>query len=300
MPGVHEGFLFPWAFLYDQPLPKSHEMPEIHGFWGYRYAIEQHITGASHADTPKEIDDCLKIAFMLWEGFPNAEEQKKLMIDLRTAAAGKLAISDPPITTREKFYESLEQLDDSVLYFYTHGHYRRPQSASNQFDLAALIERRLAQLSPESADYMSLRRLLERLGEEESEIVDSYIELSHGRLYYYELLELVDELSSEPFVFLNMCESAEMVPLQTENFVSLFLKLGARSVLGTECTMTATFAHPFSVIFLTEVLRGEQMADALRSARRHFLEKKNPLGLAYTLYGSGTMRFLPPRLLNQT
>jgi hypothetical protein len=106
----------------------------------------------------------------------------------------------------------------------------------------------------------------------------------------------VDTLSSEPFVFLNMCESAEIVPLLTENFVSLFLKLGARAVLGTECTMTVHFAHPFSRVLLGDVLRGQSLANALRSARQYFLDNKNPLGLAYTLFGSGTLQFLPPRL----
>ena len=141
-----------------------------------------------------------------------------------------------------------------------------------------------------------LEGLLKRTEDKEGESDDSYIELSNGRLYYFDLLESVETLSAEPFVFLNMCESAEMVPLFTENFVSLFLKLGARAVVGTECTMTVSFAHPFSQVFLGEILRGAPLADALRTARRHFLDNRNPLGLAYTLFGSGTMRFLPPRL----
>jgi hypothetical protein len=113
---------------------------------------------------------------------------------------------------------------------------------------------------------------------------------------YFDLLKNLHGLPSEPFVFLNMCESAEIVPELDDNFVVAFLERRARAVLGTECTMTVTFAHPFSEVFLKEVLRGEPLAQALRTARRHFLDRKNPLGLAYTLFGSGTMQFLPPRL----
>ena len=40
---------------------------------------------------------------------------------------------------------------------------------------------------------------------------------------------------------------------------------------------------------LQEAIRGESIGHALWKARRHFLsrERRNPLGLAYTLYGRG-------------
>jgi len=296
LPGAESGFLFPWAFLYDKPLPPNdYEIPDASGFWGYRYSIEQHLPGVMKGmDTPSQLEECMRIAFMLWEGFPNSAEQQQLMAELSAASGGKLAISDPPVTTRDGFYRLAHGDENSILYFYTHGHTRKPLIAAKLPDLAGFVQQRIA-LAGAGPERQMLEALLKRLDEKAGESDDSYIELSNGRLYYYDLLDAIRQLSSRPFVFLNMCESAEMVPLLNENFVSLFLKLGARAVLGTECTMTVSFAHPFSRVFLGEVLRGAQLADALRVARRSFLDNKNPLGLAYTLFGSGTMRFLPPR-----
>lgn len=298
MPGMQSGFIYPWAFLYDRPVPEeNYVLPNVKGFWGYRYSLEQHLPGqVKNTDVTRKTGDCLRMAFMLWEDFPNAAQQRQLMTELSKGADGKLLISDPPVTTRDDFYSLIEHLRDSILYFYTHGHSKAAKTAAKGPGLTRLAETKLAQNVGPSAERELLEALLKRLKEQESGPDESYIELSHGRLYYYDLLESVETLSSEPFVFLNMCESAEMVPLFTENFVALFLKLGARAVIGTECTMTVSFAHPFSQVFLGEVLRGERLADALRIARRRFLDNRNPLGLAYTLFGLGTTQFLPARL----
>ena len=58
--------------------------------------------------------------------------------------------------------------------------------------------------------------------------------------------------------------------------------------------MTLVWAPGHPRMMPPEELRG--MGDALRTARRVFLDRKNPLGLAYTLFGSGTLRFCPPPL----
>jgi hypothetical protein len=63
--------------------------------------------------------------------------------------------------------------------------------------------------------------------------------------------------------------------------------------------MTIEFAHPFAKELLQDILAGEQVGIALLNARRYFLGLKNPLGLAYTLFGSATTRFEPSRFQNQ-
>jgi hypothetical protein len=93
-----------------------------------------------------------------------------------------------------------------------------------------------------------------------------------------------------------MCESAQLVPSLSESFIHFFLTRGAAAVIGTECPMTIAFAHPFGEVLLNGLLRGEDVGDALRSARQALLGLQNPLGLAYTLYGSATARFKPPPL----
>jgi hypothetical protein len=297
MPGVEGGFLFPWAFIYDLALPeKSHELPDPKGFWGYRYAIEQLLRGSvNHVDAPKQTDGHMSMAFMLWEEFPNAQEQKQLMCSLNDEASGRLIINDPPVTQKDDFYRLLKEQSPSILYFYTHGHSVRPSSEAKASELCGMVRAMLNSLPADSPEGRLLESMLKRL-EEQPDESDSYIELSSGKVRYYEMLERVETLDSTPFVFLNMCESAEMIPLLSESLVSLFLKLGAPAVLGTECTMTISFAHPFSQVYLRLLLSGVPLAYALRTARQHFLDKNNPLGLAYTLFGSGTLSFLPPAL----
>ena len=50
--------------------------------------------------------------------------------------------------------------------------------------------------------------------------------------------------------------------------------------------MTTAFARPFAEFVFDALARDAAIGTALLAARRHFLERGNPLGLAYTLYGS--------------
>ncbi len=122
----------------------------------------------------------------------------------------------------------------------------------------------------------------------------SWIELTWGKVYLDELYANILHLQSEPFVILNMCESAQVTPSLSESFIHFFLTHGANGVIGTECPMTVEFAHPFAEMLLNEILAGREVGVALLNARRHFMELKNPLGLAYTLFGSATVSFEPP------
>jgi len=97
-------------------------------------------------------------------------------------------------------------------------------------------------------------------------------------------------------VFLNMCESAQLTPSLRESFIHFFLNRGARAVIGTECSMRPLFAHHFAKEVLTGILSGESVGDAMLEARLAFMGKNNPLGLAYTLFGSPLTRFEPPPL----
>jgi hypothetical protein len=82
-----------------------------------------------------------------------------------------------------------------------------------------------------------------------------------------------------------MCQSADLVPSMSSGLVRLFLKRDASAVVGTESPMTGLFADAFARRVLDSLLGGENIGTALWKARRHFLTERNPLGLAYTLYG---------------
>ena len=93
-----------------------------------------------------------------------------------------------------------------------------------------------------------------------------------------------------PIVFLNMCHSAGLLPSMNSGLVRLFLDRNASAVIGTESPMTPVFAHAFSEKVFGALLKGEDIGTSLRVARRHFLDLRNPLGLAYTLYGRAITR----------
>lgn len=68
--------------------------------------------------------------------------------------------------------------------------------------------------------------------------------------------------------------------------VHLFLDHNASAVIGTESPMTGVFADAFARKVFDALFAGDNIGTALWKARRHFLlEGRNPLGLAYTLYG---------------
>jgi hypothetical protein len=299
MPGLNTGFLYPWALLYDRPLPdEDHLLPDPAGFWGYRYAIEQQLGVTSRRpDAATSLRLPLNMAYMLWEAFPNAADQTRFLRELASRSEGNLTVNDPPLTKASEFYARLKtrKVLDSILYFYTHGIGKRPRTADGVSALAEGMRARLSALPAASTERRDLEQFVERLQGAEGH-AESSIEFSSGRLTYLELADANVLFTHGPFVFLNMCESAQLLPLDGENFVALFLRMGARAVLGTECTMTVRFAHPFAQQLLTELLQGTMVAEALRRVRQSFLDARNPLCLAYTLFGSGTLRFQPAPL----
>jgi hypothetical protein len=86
------------------------------------------------------------------------------------------------------------------------------------------------------------------------------------------------------------CQSAALAPSMTSGLVRLFLDRSASAVIGTEAPMTSVFAHAFAEQFFTHLLSGCDVGTALLRSRRYFLERHNPLGLAYTLYGRATTK----------
>ena len=123
-------FVVPWSVVYDRPVPqKEYELPDIEGFWGIRYCVEQRLPKfMEDGEAPAASEPEIKMAFMLWEQFRNATEQKALMRRLAARAPGKLEISDPPVVDATACYKLLADCDKHLLYFYTHGYTRLRES----------------------------------------------------------------------------------------------------------------------------------------------------------------------------
>lgn len=302
-------FVFPWALLYDRELPKKdYDPPELWGFWGIRYCIEQRMEDLPrNRDKEESYNDKipLRIRFLLWNQFPNAKDQENLFHNIADRSSGCIEIPEPIIDARD-CYSMLENCDWHILYFYSHGHTRlRRTDVGPDYGMKLFLQYYEDHLKNEKNDprYEIYKNLYETIKKDGYEVQRSWIELSSGKVYLDELYHLKDkvDLKKNPIVFLNMCESAQVIPTLSDSFIHFFLDRGAACVIGTECPMTVEFAHPFSEMFFEGLLRGDCVGKAALEASRHFIKDlKNPLGLAYTIYGSVTPTFKPPPIQRPT
>jgi len=94
-----------------------------------------------------------------------------------------------------------------------------------------------------------------------------------------------------PLVFINGCSTAGFSPYAPSEFISQFIRgRKAAAVIGTEVTIWEALATEMAKQFLTAFLDGKTSAgEALLKSRRSLLAMNNPLGLAYTLYGSSNL-----------
>ena len=100
-------------------------------------------------------------------------------------------------------------------------------------------------------------------------------------------------IKHNPFVILNACLTGTISPLYTSNWAALFWGRGARGVLATELHVPDWFAAAFTEELYKHFLSGKPIGEALLATRRYFWKKQqNPLGLAYALYSSPSIRIV--------
>jgi len=104
---------------------------------------------------------------------------------------------------------------------------------------------------------------------------------------------------NRPFVFLNACQTADVVGLRAGlGFPRAVLDFGAAGVIATACVVPDRFAAAFAREFYRRLLArrtpsgAANIASILMETRLHFLtEFENPLGLAYGLYAGSDQEF---------
>jgi hypothetical protein len=93
------------------------------------------------------------------------------------------------------------------------------------------------------------------------------------------------QLSGNPLIVINACESAELSPLFYNGFVPYFMAKGARGVIGTECKTPAIFATRWADAFFEQFLDGATVGATVLKLRQDFLRNHgNPLGLIYAVH----------------
>ena len=189
-------------------------------------------------------------------------------------------------TPRVELLASLRRDDCDMLYIFAHGHNCAPATPA----LSAVIEQ--ARHRQKSSAFA--RELVEALGGPESagldESADSWIKLTRSMVFSADLKREDYELKRHPIVFLNMCQSAISWPGAEGGFVEFFVARRAGAVIGTESTIPEIVADAFGRAVLRSLFAGETLGSSVLFARRELANSSNPLGLAYSVFGSSSSR----------
>ena len=278
-PGDLKSFVFPWNVLY--PPPSNGDAIDPLNFWGARFQIEQVFKG-SKQDRLRE--EPVNVTFALDSAFGNAALETTMFEDYVAASNGKLSVTDP--IGDEAALEAGLRVSPAahLVYFFCHGF--APSSPELRADLVKVMREEIDKLpDAEKAALDTLLTMFSKPGEE------PWIHIGNSQIKESRLAGLKFFEQRQPIVFLNMCQSADLLPSMTSGLVRVFLKKSASAVIGTESPMTAVFAHAFAKRVLDDLFNGSDLGTALWNARRYFLSSdvRNLLGLAYTLYGRATV-----------
>ena len=257
---VSDKFFIPWDLLYDGPLGAA---TTIDGYWGTRYSISRII-----------------------------------LQDMRPGEHAPVTIGIPPkvglVSSNRLPYvlsheiPALEKLRDRQKIALTH-----LQELSETSHDDALLE--VGRFLGQGWDILHFACH----AYEQSPIERSYLFITADlRVSMIDFRLSRFELSQHPFVILNACRTGVINPRYTASWVRSFWEHGARGVLATDFKVPDDFAANFSAALYAELLKGVPIGKALLKVRWQFWEKqRNPLGLAYALYSSPSIKVTKSRKL---
>lgn len=234
--------------------------------------------------------------FALDPGFGNSEYQKTLLAKYKSSSAGRLMVTDPISDQRTLFRELGSNPSAHLLYCYCHG-YAPAGPGTWRRDGVKLFRQRIEALPEDSPQRAAFETLLTLTAEASDE---AWMFIGSSEVLESKIKQQKFFLTRRPIVFLNMCQSAELMPSMSSGLVRVFLDHNASAVVGTEAPMSAVFANAFAEVVFDQLFAGDNIGTALRKARRHFLSdnQRNPLGLAYTLYGRALARLGSGAIIN--
>jgi HEAT repeat protein len=276
------GFVFPWSILY--PFTDRGAAVDPFLFWGAKYQIEQVWEGGSHDGLETEP---VGVAVIIDPGFGEVQPEIEMFEAFKANASGRLEIG-APIANRQGLFTTLNNSPSHhFYYFFCHG-YAPAGPPLMRRDSVRLLRESIEALPPLGQKvWDKLLALTAKMADE------AWIFIGDAQITESELRRTWGKFNQRrPILFLNMCQSAAVVPSNTRGLLRMFREGDAAALIGTESPMTSVFAHAFARELLKHLFGGEDLGTALWLARRHFLanEVRNPLGLAYTLYGRATAK----------
>lgn len=99
---------------------------------------------------------------------------------------------------------------------------------------------------------------------------------------------------SRPLVFINGCHTGDLQPGEVLSFVSAFGLARAAGIVGTEVSVQLPVATETAERFLGKMVarEGGRLGQAMREVRWELANKGNLLGLCYSAYGLSDVRFV--------
>ena len=273
-----EHLFIPWGLLYDRLPPFGFfDAPALTGFLGYRYNLVVRPSTPHDGAEPK-----LGPPIRIGAAWLEHEETALLRAFYKPYETEKKLVVDPIHVDDHKLPAlALERFD--LIEFFCHGHTKVP-SGLTALQAVALIKS--YKDYDEKEEMPSLLMAINEVGNS-----DSLLDLSGGFVTLTSLAETLKKpMPGRPIILLSMCESAQVSAAGT-GFVPLFLRRGARAVIGTEGPTLWSLSREMDTQIIARLLNGETISEAFYKTRKE-LAKTNVLALIYTLYGDATAKLV--------
>ena len=260
-------FLIPWGMIYDKDLPPEYPgRPELTGFWGARFKLNIQQSAHGAAVPPARPSGASRFA-RLYQNHVQAGELVKLLGQLESQ--GKIQ-KPAELTVKDNWLPDLLKEEFDFIHFFCHG-YTRLDDAKLGTELQQLTNNNKLMYSPAASDV-------------------SHIETDYGKVLLSVLQVKLQSMRGSPIVQLSMCESAQ-VSCSGDSFVSFFLNLGARAVVGTEGPVPFKLARAMDERIITDLMNGQTLRDSVWNARKELIER-NYLALIYIIYGDSLAKLV--------
>lgn len=256
---VDSDLFLPWPML---ALPEDTASgpggPDDEGFrrfLGYRHQIEQ--TGGRHPGFPAPAGDehappppPVPVVSLNHDKGIDPEGVTRAAEVETALATGTVRVER---TLRDELLGALrsDRLDEQLMYFWCHGHFRRTADDNSPLFVVQLSDRKDVDARTVLAGRSSVDPLLPH----------------------------------RPLVFLNACYAGLPATAEPTHLGGALIEAGAGGVLGPQIEMPQLFAAEYAYAYVTRYLGGEETAgEIVHGLARHFADTwNNPLGFAYAL-----------------
>jgi len=248
--------------LLRQPGYTEHTVACARHFWGFRHQIELPAQQSADGDAPEPASPRVTAAqtplmTTAMHGGLRFVDQHIAELRQATSAASRPAKVEEPQFARNPVIHDLCRTDQDIVYLYCHAEGGYGTSSTEP---AFRVRRRRESAEPsEPPEELPIR-------------------VQHVAAAPW---------TNSPLVVLNGCRTGAFRPNALSKFIAEFVYARrAGGILATEIPIFEELTAEIGTRFVRDFLDGKSAGQALLLIRRDLLRRKNPLGLAYTLYAT--------------